>query len=220
MTEHTPQNDMSPTEKELFVLMKGAFHALLDELKEKGMIKRPTPQQLDTYVLLLKSSDEGSLTINTLTNLFPDRVADFVKTTETFGLNATNFPTLFMRLIISSFNTQSELLKLGLMILLSPNSKIKPTATLGKLKVQLQEKCATVEDIFKHLDIELRNAFSHQTYWFSEQKLFYCEDTSLSSPKTMELGELLIRRKKQNVVFIAFVHVFAEKAKSGFFASL
>lgn len=63
--------------------------------------------------------------------------------------------------------------------------------------------------------------FSHiKVIGLKNGKIHYCEDASLQNTRILDISELMMKTKRQNIVFQAFLRVFAEKVGAGFFSGV
>jgi len=214
--------EMTETERAKFEELKSKSHLLLDNLKTKGFLQKPNAETLTRFLKILEMNDEHSKIYNLLNDLYTnEQVEEFLKCSAQFGLNEKNLPELHVFILIANFNRQTEAFKLAFLIMLKKDKSLKDKITLGPLSDRLREKSPDyAAAIVDELEVELRNAFAHQTYWFDNGKVVYCEDSSLSNPQEIELGHLMMKAKAQNILFQSFLHAIAEKARAGFFANL
>lgn len=120
--------------------------------------------------------------------------------------------------MITNFNRQTEGFKIAFLIML--DFQRNDTQTLGQLINNLNKSSTFSYDVTKELELILRNTFAHQTYWFEKGELFYCENVSFQNINSINLGTLMQKAKRQNIIFQVFLRVFAEKIKDGFFSDI
>lgn len=219
-------NPESVTEKEakFFDKMKMKISNLLDNLKTKGYIEKPSKSQIDTFIKIMTMNDRHATIYNLLTEIikYPETRQKFLNCSRTYGITESNFPEMYVFTMIANFNRQTEGFKLAFLIMLKKSFWVrnKDKMTLWQLCNELKEKSDMASDIIKELELVLRNVFAHQTYWFENGEVHYCDDASLQNTKALNMGELMLKTKHQNIVFQAFLRVFAEKVKSGFFSNI
>ena len=203
-------NEISKTEAELFDIIKKNTHELLEALRANGNLKKPTKEQIDNFVKIIELDIIDSNCYNSIVKVFEDK-----EKAKKIEKEIDNFPNLYIRLIICNFNKFSELFRITFLLIL----KEKQDTTLGGLINNLK-KSNLPKDLIERIDVKLRNSFSHNTYWISNGKLFYCDNASLQNPKEMKISRLMQISKKQNILYQAFLRALAEKSKEGFFISI
>lgn len=215
---------VTATEANFFDEMKIKISNLLNDLKSKGHVEKPTKSQIDSFLKIMDVNDRHSKIYNHLTEILKnsESTKQFLDGSSKWGITKDNFPEMYLFTMVSSFNRQTEGFKLAFLIMLKKSFWVrdKDKMTLGQLCCELNKKSDVAFDITKELELVLRNVFAHPTYWFENGKVHFCEDASLQNPKTLELGELMLKTKRQNIIFQAFLRVFAEKVRSGFFSNI
>jgi hypothetical protein len=62
-----------------------------------------------------------------------------------------------------------------------------------------------------------RNSLAHGTWALENKQVVLYEDAELIAYERLDLADLFIKAKDQNVLFICLVHILAEKNKAKFF---
>lgn len=62
--------------------------------------------------------------------------------------------------------------------------------------------------------MELRNSLSHYTFLFKDGMIYYYLDSSLTENSSLNLGEFMMKNKKQNLMIQSFLKALAEFAKN------
>jgi len=215
---------VTTTEARFFDEMKEKIGKLLGDLKTQKYIEKPTKTQIDIFLKIVNMNDRHSKIYNNLTEIFKerDRTEQFLECSSKYGITKDNFPEMYVFIMIANFNRQTEGFKLAFLIMLKKlfSARDKDKMTLGQLCGELDKKSTFSKEVTKELELVLRNVFAHQSYWFENGKIYYCEDASLQNVQTLDIDKLMMKAKRQNIVFQAFLKVFAEKVRVGFFSNI
>ncbi len=199
---------MHPDNEAFLSDMKSKFNTFLEELKSKDLVKSPTNEQIRIFNLIKA--------LNYLHYNYCHELTEIIRNSEQDEDNIIQ--KIYIHFIIDSFNRQTELFKIPLLLILK---NADPKFYIGRLFKFLEERnIKSLEPIKNDLEIDLRNAFAHQTYWVEGgevDKIVYCEDSSLSNPKAIEVDTFVKKYERQVLLARAFVDIFMEKGKSGFF---
>lgn len=220
-----PPENLTGTERIFFEYIRRYSDDLLIDLKSKGLIKKPSIPELDAFLKLIEMNDRLSIFYNKLNALvdvkYPERRERFLTDLAQLRITENEFTEMYFQIMIMGFNRQTELFRIAFLTILKRAGKIGDRTTLNPVIKYLNNVAGSkAKPITEALEPTLRNVFSHHTYWFEDHKIFYSEDSSFRNIKTMEFGEAMLKAKRQNIIFTAFVKAFSENAAKGFFSSV
>lgn len=89
---------VTPKEAAIFDDMKIKIHKLLDDLKNKNLLKKPSKNQIDAFLKILEMNDRHSENYNILTKIMedPNKTQQFLQNSSKYGINQNNFPEIYI----------------------------------------------------------------------------------------------------------------------------
>jgi len=203
-------------EKKLWNEIEPIINELLEELKANGKIEisftRDEKQQLDNVLDNLTQTGK-SLTL--LFSLFKDaeNSKKFGDVTSEFGFKENNWINLLIETIVFHSILNTEIFKLTLLLHLKDvdpkvsrfNSTMARFAPIAWSKLK------------PYVYSNFRNSLAHGTWALENKQVVLYEDAELIAYERLDLADLFIKSKDQNVLFICLVNVLAEKNTAKFF---
>lgn len=117
------------------------------------------------------------------------------------------YQSLFIVGILGAY----ELFKKYLLMTLNKNSlNLTGKESLGQLLYKLKNK-NIIYGFDEFLDKDLRNALSHDWYWFSKNIFYYTIDPDLKRTKSLSLGELMIKKITIEIFTNSFMNNASER---------
>jgi hypothetical protein len=204
---------LSVGEKELWTEIEPILVELLDELKASGKIEISFAGSEKQHLKnVLDNLTQVSKNYNLVLHLF-DNVERFLKVNSEFGLGDKELTNLYVEttVLLSILNT--ELFKTLLLFhLKSVNHKPSQlNSTMGQFAPIAWRK------LKPYVDSDFRNSLAHGTWALENKQVVLFEDAKLVPYEKLDLGEFIIKTKKQNVLFQCLVNVLASKHKANFF---
>jgi hypothetical protein len=210
---------MTSKEEVKFDKYKVLFKNLFDELKRKNKIKLSRHKDVGNFINIMKTLDAQGINHNLIIEIIKDKkISDeFISINSKYGFNEFNYTKQYLFQSIHMFNSSTEVLKLLLIIILDLKNEKQ---TLGQILTLLQgKKYAPIngKTLKSKIDLDLRNSFSHNFYWIDENRLMVSKYSSLKEPFELKIVDLMKKGKDINMLFQAFIKVFADKSKTNFF---
>lgn len=135
---------------------------------------------------------------------------NFKKDVKKYGITEKKFIGIYSSLLMYGFllmyaNIENMMLVMlkGAKYGLNKSQIIRGTEPLGPLLDKI-DKLVPKNNLPKDiLDVKFRNALAHGWYKIVNNKFTYFEDSSLTKPITLELGELFLKHRKLNLLGVA-----------------
>jgi len=214
--------DITQEEWELLHRYKIVLSDLLDDLKSKGKLKSLCKMPTN-FPKLIETNRKFNRTYNMMLKIFDEKGKSkrFVENNkDEFGITEEDLPYLFISQVLSCFIFNMEFLRITMLEILK-RDKFKETipfrTLISKLSKISPEYGKKLED---EIDINLRNAVAHGTFWIDSRNLYYCDNMRLEKPISIELSKLLIEVKRHNIIAQCFLCLVTEKLKKTFYSRL
>ena len=203
-------------EKEFWNKIEPIINELLEELKANGKIEisftHDEKQQLDN---VLDNLTQTGKSLNLLFGLFKDAENGkrFNDVTSEFGFEESNWINLLIETIVFHSILNTESFKLILLCHLKDvDLKVSRfNLTMTKFAPVAWSK------LKPYVYSNFRNSLAHGTWALEKKQVVLYEDAELIAYEKLDLADLFIKTKDQNVLFICLVNVLAEKNMANFF---
>ncbi len=205
-------------EKELWNQIEPVLNDVLDELKRNGFIETIfVPKETDALWSCISKQDTFSHVSNVLLHLSDrEKASKFVKLNAQFGLDEQTVVAAYIMTILSLSVLKIELFKLFLLFHMkraggfshrvsSFNATMKGCAPNSWPKLE------------PFVDNPLRNALAHGAYALVEQKIVLFDDARLEPLEELQLADIMMRTKDQDVLFQCLINAIQRKTKEGLF---
>jgi len=220
MSYTTPMTDR---ERKEFDHAKQVFEELLDDFDARGLLRKRTPQdQRERLAKMWSQSRQFGQAFNAMFKIFDnvERVKSFASRNNIDGINEDVLTGSLLNQTIGLFLYDVEMVfKTSLIFFLKEKEGLKKRMELGRLLKVIKKISPSIGlKIEPLIDLEIRNALAHGSFWFeSGGEAYIAEDSHLENPKNLKFFEFLIRVKKQNIVAHALIEVLLKKVNQGYF---
>ena len=214
---------LTKEERKEFADAKQVFEELLDDLNAKRLLRKGTPHsQRERLSKMWAQSRQFGQAFNANFKIFDsrDHVKAFAAKNKNDGINEEVLTGSFLNQTIGLFLYDIEtVLKTSLIFFLEEKQGLKKRMELGNLLTAIKHISPKIWPRFVLLiDLELRNALAHGSFWFEAGgEAYLARNSHLEKPKNIKFHEFLIRVKKTNIIAHAFIETLMEKVKQGYF---
>jgi len=181
-------------DREINQKSKQVTFSFIDELHEKEHLKMHVTIEEDILTeMIFTRLNSTNTSLMKLEDLIVSKDLEKLKKhVFELGLADVDIMNMYQSLFIVGILGAYELFKKYLLMTLNKNSlNITGRESLGQLLYKLKNK-NIIYGFDEFLDKDLRNALSHDWYWFSKNIFYYTIDPDLKRTKSLSLGELMI----------------------------
>jgi hypothetical protein len=224
---------LNPDELNYWNKMDKLVDDLLHELKSKFMT-RPKADFDQTalkqlYTIVLRVDARLSTTDHIDKAFGKTRFAQTSKALSGVGVGLTpdDLANTWIYALLGTFSTETEVMRQYLLQALpdKPPFKRDHFITLKPLMDGIKAQCPNFgTDFAKEIDVEVRNALAHETYWIAEDttvtpskfKLLYLDELG-DAEKNKPLADVLFKARLQNLLTTIIAKQVQDKYDSGWF---
>jgi hypothetical protein len=225
---------LNPDESNYWSKMDKLVNDLLQELKSKDLTRAKADfdqtalKQLLTLVLRV---DARLTTTDHIDKAFGK--TKFAETSKAlsgagFGFTPDDVANTWIYTLLGTFSTETEVMRQYLLQALAdkPPFRRDHFITLKPLMTRIETQCTTFgHDFAKEIDVEVRNALAHETYWITEDqnvtppKLYFRYIDELGdAEKQKPLADVLFKARLQNLLTTIIAKQVQDKYDSGWFS--
>ncbi len=208
-------------EKELWVKVEPIVGELLDELKRNGLIETVFVQkEAEALWSCVSKLDDFSRAHNVLLHLSDskEKAFEFTNTNTKFGFDERTIVTIYVMAALTLSVLKTEVFKLVLLFHMKRSKRISHSVSRFVPTMQDSAPIAWAK-LKQFVDNPLRNALAHGTYALVGDKIVLYDDATLEPIEKLELGDIMIRIKDQDVLFQSLINVLQAKARDGFLST-
>jgi hypothetical protein len=205
-------------EKELWNQIEPILNDVLDELKRNGFIETIFVQkEADALWSCISKQDTFSHVSNVLLHLSDkEKASKFVKLNAQFGLDEATVVAAYIMTVLSLSVLKTELFKLFLLFHMKRGRGVSHRVSSFNItmKGSAPDNWPKLEPF---VDSPLRNALAHGTYALVNHKIVLFDDARLEPLEELQLSDIMMRTKDQDVLFQCLINVIQRKTKEGLF---
>jgi hypothetical protein len=206
---------MGEMEKKLWIELEPILGELLTELKRNNKIERIyLPAEVEGLRVIVQTMKACGANYNLLLHA-NDNHKDFLSAIQPFGFDEPLSVHLFIEVAIVGAVVTCEMFRT---LLLFHAKDLDPQLPLGPLLQNLEKSDGAPSAVAKlrsHVDLKLRNALAHGLVGIEGKKIVLYKNAKFEVLDKLDLGEFMIRCKKQNVLTQCFITVINAKKREG-----
>ena len=214
-------HNLSDPELKEFEEAKAIFTELMDNLHSKDKLRKGIGRyEREKLAKMWALSRQIGIALNKTMNIFdPEKLQKFEIANREFNLTAQNLTDSLINQMIGFFLYNIEVvLKFSLLFFIKKDPPFRTKMTIGELIRAVEIECPTIAPDFKELiDVDIRNALAHGSFWFERPNICFTRDLEFSSTTGIPFHEFWIRTKKQNIRAHALTEVLYEKINQNYF---
>jgi len=198
-------------EKELWNKIEPVLREVLDELKSQNNIETVFVKSKVEYLrACIQKMDDFSLVHNFLLHLTGSRgkAASFLKANAEFGLDESRIVTNYINAIFTMSILNTELFKLVLLFHMKGVENFQVSGFHNTLKKTAPNSWPKLEPF---IDRSFRNSLAHGAYAIANRKIVLFDDAKLQPTEQLELGECMMRGKRQEVLFQCLMNILKDR---------
>ena len=196
---------VNPEDKDLYEKDKKVTISFIDEIFQKKKLKNQNTEEEKQFIykIVMRSNMTQQVRFK-LETVITSSLSKFEESMKQFGFDHANIMHIYANVLVQEILDAYELLKRYLLIYVDKSTlDLKGNEPLGVLLKRLKENGIN-HKFDECMDVELRNALAHGSYWFMGEKFYYVTDPTLKETKNISISQLYDKMRDVEVLAQAF----------------
>lgn len=211
------KNTLAWGEKNFLAEYEAPMNQLFDELDAKGLLNksfdRSKVERIKKFAETSIAAQHLSDNVHKLYSLKNNERSQILPELGAKGFKVDNIGAQSLAMICHAYQVNAEKLKLYLVTLIDVsklNLKKAHKTELGRLIGTLKDKFPNNKFV-NVLDTAIRNAVTHYSYYFENEKLYLCNGYFDQDPKVLNLSEFMIETQNLHILAESFFAIYLDK---------